>query len=159
MLVTSHGDLLLEARRHGRAPRLLLPLATVVTPNIPEAEALLSRPIAGVAAMEEAAAELASFGPAAVLLKGGHLGGTRSPDVLWQDGRAHWLDGPRHDARHTHGTGCTLSAAICAHLALGQASGGGLRPGEGVRRRPPSPPASRWAGGWGRSTRAGGPRA
>jgi hydroxymethylpyrimidine/phosphomethylpyrimidine kinase len=121
VLVTSHGDLLLEADAMGVLRRLLLPLAAVVTPNIPEAEALLSRPIEGVAAMEEAAAELASLGPAAVLLKGGHLGGDRSPDVLWHDNRAHWLDAPRQDARHTHGTGCTLSAAICAHLALGQA--------------------------------------
>jgi hydroxymethylpyrimidine/phosphomethylpyrimidine kinase len=120
VLVTSHGDLLLEADAMGVLRDLLLPLAAVVTPNIPEAEALLSRPIEGVAAMEGAAAELASLGPAAVLLKGGHLGGDRSPDVLWHDGRAQWLDAPRQDARHTHGTGCTLSAAICAHLALGE---------------------------------------
>jgi hydroxymethylpyrimidine/phosphomethylpyrimidine kinase len=120
VLVTSHGDLLLEEDAMGVLRRLLLPLAAVVTPNIPEAEALLARPIERVAAMEEAAAELASLGPAAVLLKGGHLGGDRSPDVLWQNGRAEWLDAPRQDARHTHGTGCTLSAAICAHLALGE---------------------------------------
>ncbi len=120
VLVTSHGDLLLEADAMAVLRRILLPLAAVVTPNIPEAEALLSRPIDGVTAMEGAAAELASFGPSAVLLKGGHLGGSRSPDVLWQDGRAQWLDAPRQDARHTHGTGCTLSAAVCAHLALGE---------------------------------------
>lgn len=120
VLVTSHGDLLLEADAMGVLRRLLLPLAAVVTPNIPEAEALLARPIEGVAAMEGAAAELASLGPAAVLLKGGHLGGDRSPDVLWHDGRAHWLDAPRQAARNTHGTGCTLSAAICALLALGE---------------------------------------
>jgi hydroxymethylpyrimidine/phosphomethylpyrimidine kinase len=120
VLVTSHGDLLLEPDAMGVLRRVLLPLASVVTPNIPEAEALLSRPIDGVAAMEGAAAELASMGPAAVLLKGGHLGGQRSPDVLWLDGEVHWLDAPRQDARHTHGTGCTLSAAICAHLALGE---------------------------------------
>jgi hydroxymethylpyrimidine/phosphomethylpyrimidine kinase len=120
VLVTSHGDLLLEADGMGVLRSLLLPLAAVVTPNIPEAEALLGHPIEGVDAMEGAAAELASLGPAAVLLKGGHLGGDRSPDVLWLDGRAHWLDAPRQAARHTHGTGCTLSAAICALLALGE---------------------------------------
>ncbi len=120
VLVTSHGDLLLEADAVGVLRRILLPLATVITPNIPEAEALLSRPIPGLAVMEEAAAELASLGAAAVLLKGGHLDGPRSPDVLWQDGRAQWLDGPRLDARHTHGTGCTLSAAICAAMAIGR---------------------------------------
>jgi hydroxymethylpyrimidine/phosphomethylpyrimidine kinase len=121
VLVTSHGDLLLEPDAMGVLRRILLPLATVLTPNIPEAEALLSRPIDGVESMEGAAAELASLGPGAVLLKGGHLGGGRSPDVLWQNGQAHWLDAPRQDARHTHGTGCTLSAAICARLALGDA--------------------------------------
>jgi hydroxymethylpyrimidine/phosphomethylpyrimidine kinase len=119
VLVTSHGDLLLEADAMGVLRQLLLPLATLVTPNIPEAEALLSRPIGGVDAMAEAAAELASLGPAAVLLKGGHLGGDRSPDLLWWDGCEHWFDGPRLPGRHTHGTGCTLSAAICAHLATG----------------------------------------
>ena len=86
VLVTSHGDLLLEADAIGVLRRILLPLATLVTPNIPEAEALLSRPIGGVEAMVDAAAELASLGPEAVLLKGGHLGGDRSPDLLWRDG-------------------------------------------------------------------------
>ncbi len=119
VLVTSHGDLLLEADAIGVLRRILLPLATLVTPNIPEAEALLSRPIGGVEAMVDAAAELASLGPEAVLLKGGHLGGDRSPDLLWRDGGEQWLDGPRLPGRHTHGTGCTLSAAICAHLATG----------------------------------------
>jgi hydroxymethylpyrimidine/phosphomethylpyrimidine kinase len=119
VLVTSHGDLLLEADAIGVLRQVLLPLATLVTPNLPEAEALLSRRIGGVEAMVEAAAELAALGPSAVLLKGGHLGGDRSPDLLWWDGREHWLDGPRLPGRHTHGTGCTLSAAICAHLAMG----------------------------------------
>jgi hydroxymethylpyrimidine/phosphomethylpyrimidine kinase len=54
-----------------------------------------------------------------VLLKGGHLEGVRSPDLLWIDGEGEWLDGPRIPGRHTHGTGCTLSAAICAQLARG----------------------------------------
>ena len=157
VLVTSHGDLLLEVDAMGVLRRLLLPLAAVVTPNIPEAEALLSRPIERVTAMEEAAAELASLGPAAVLLKGGHLGGDRSPDVLWQNGRAEWLDAPRQDARHTHGTGCTLSAAICA------ATWRSARPCRQPARAPrsssprPSPPAWRWVGGSGRSTPVGEP--
>jgi hydroxymethylpyrimidine/phosphomethylpyrimidine kinase len=117
VLVTSHGELLLEADALGVLRQILLPLATLVTPNIPEAEALLGRSIVGAEAMPEAAAELAAFGPAAVLLKGGHLGGDRSPDLLWRDGRGEWLDGPRLSGRYTHGTGCTLSAAICAQLA------------------------------------------
>ncbi len=119
VLVTSHGDLLLEPDAVGVLRRVLLPMATVVTPNVPEAEALLGRSVDGEAAMVDAAAELAALGPGAVLLKGGHLHGLRSPDLLWRDGQAHWLDGPRLPVRHTHGTGCTLSAAICAYLASG----------------------------------------
>ena len=121
VLVTSHGELLLELEAVSVLREVLLPLATLLTPNLPEAEALLSRPIPGLEAMPEAAAELAALGPAAVLLKGGHLDGDRSPDVLWHDGKAEWLDGPRVPGRHTHGTGCTLSAAICALLATGAA--------------------------------------
>jgi hydroxymethylpyrimidine/phosphomethylpyrimidine kinase len=119
VLVTSHGELLLEPDALGVLREILLPLAVLVTPNIPEAEALLAHPIEGVGAMPEAAAELAEFGPRAVLLKGGHLGGDRSPDLLWRDGGGDWLDGPRLPGRFTHGTGCTLSAAICALLASG----------------------------------------
>jgi len=121
VLVTSHGELLLELDALSELRQILLPLATVMTPNLPEAEALLSRPIPGLAGMAEAAAELAEMGPGAVLLKGGHLEGDRSPDLLWQDGRGEWLDGPRLPGRFTHGTGCTLSAAICAQLASGRA--------------------------------------
>ncbi len=55
-----------------------------------------------------------------MLLKGGHLGGDRSPDLLWYDGATEWLDAPRLPGRNTHGTGCTLSAAICAQLATGK---------------------------------------
>jgi hydroxymethylpyrimidine/phosphomethylpyrimidine kinase len=119
VLVTSHGELLLEADAVGVLRRTLLPLATLLTPNLPEAEALLGRPVPGEADMPEAAEELAALGPGAVLLKGGHLDCDRAPDLLWLDGRGEWLDGPRIPGRHTHGTGCTLSAAICAQLAAG----------------------------------------
>jgi hydroxymethylpyrimidine/phosphomethylpyrimidine kinase len=120
VLVTSHGELLLERDAVSVLRDILLPHATVLTPNLPEAEALLSHPIRGLEAMAEAAAALAGFGPDAVLLKGGHLGGDRSPDLLWHRGCTEWLDGPRLPGRHTHGTGCTLSAAVCAQLALGE---------------------------------------
>jgi len=69
--------------------------------------------------MPDAAAALANMGPRAVLVKGGHLKGGRSPDLLWCEGRATWLDGPRIDTASTHGTGCTLSAAVTAYLAAG----------------------------------------
>jgi hydroxymethylpyrimidine/phosphomethylpyrimidine kinase len=121
VLVTSHGELLLERDAVGVLRGLLVPHATVLTPNLPEAEALVSHPIRGLEGMAEAVVELAALGPDAVLLKGGHLGGERSPDLLWHRGCTEWLDGPRLPGRHTHGTGCTLSAAVCAQLALGEA--------------------------------------
>ena len=121
VLVTSTGDLLLEEGAISVLRSVLLPLAAVVTPNIPEAAALLGHPVEGMKGMEEAAAELAADGPAAVLIKGGHAGGERSPDVLWRDGRSEWFEGVRLPGRYSHGTGCTLSAAICAQLANGVA--------------------------------------
>jgi hydroxymethylpyrimidine/phosphomethylpyrimidine kinase len=127
VLVTSHGELLLERDAVGVLRDVLLPHATVVTPNLAEAEALVSHPIRGVEAMADAVAELAALGPGAVLLKGGHLGGDRSPDLLWYGGCTEWLDGPRLPGRHTHGTGCTLSAALCALLALGETLPGACR--------------------------------
>jgi hydroxymethylpyrimidine/phosphomethylpyrimidine kinase len=127
VLVTSHGELLLERDAVGVLRDVLLPQATVLTPNLPEAEALVSHPIRGAEAMADAAEELAALGPGAVLLKGGHLGGDRSPDLLWYRGCPEWLDGPRLPGRHTHGTGCTLSAALCALLALGEAIPGGCQ--------------------------------
>jgi hydroxymethylpyrimidine/phosphomethylpyrimidine kinase len=121
VLVTSHGELLLEPDAVGVLRQVLLPLADLLTPNLPEAEALLSHPIRTLEAMAEAAAELAALGPGAVLLKGGHLGGDRSPDLLWGHGAMEWLDAPRLPGRNTHGTGCALSAAVCAQLATGTA--------------------------------------
>jgi hydroxymethylpyrimidine/phosphomethylpyrimidine kinase len=98
----------------------LLPLATHLTPNLPEAAALLDVPAATSRAdMEVQARALCALGPGAVLLKGGHLGGTDSPDLLANHDGLHWFDGPRIASRNTHGTGCTLSAALAAELAKG----------------------------------------
>jgi hydroxymethylpyrimidine/phosphomethylpyrimidine kinase len=121
VLVTSHGELLLEREAIGVLREVLLPHAALLTPNLPEAEALLSRPVRSADAMAAAAADLAALGPGAVLLKGGHLAGGRSPDLLWDHGIVEWLDGPRLSSRNTHGTGCALSAAVCAQLATGSA--------------------------------------
>jgi hydroxymethylpyrimidine/phosphomethylpyrimidine kinase len=98
--------------------RRLLPLAAIVTPNVPEAEALTGLRISNVADLHRAAARLSELGARAVLAKGGHLEGP-AIDVLWSDGKAVELTAERIDSRHTHGTGCTLSAAIAARLALG----------------------------------------
>jgi len=119
VMVAKGGDRLLDADAVATLRDRLLPLAAVVTPNLPEAGVLLDRPAPdGPAAMEDAAAALTALGPPAVLLKGGHLDGAESPDLLWADGAAHWLPGRRVATANTHGTGCTLSAAIAALLPV-----------------------------------------
>jgi hydroxymethylpyrimidine/phosphomethylpyrimidine kinase len=96
----------------------LLPLAFLLTPNLDEAAILTGLDVRDTAGMRAAARKLAELGPQAVLVKGGHLTG-EAADVLFQDGD--WLEftAPRIDSRHTHGTGCTFSAAITALLASG----------------------------------------
>jgi hydroxymethylpyrimidine/phosphomethylpyrimidine kinase len=97
----------------------LLPLARVITPNLPEAEVLTGRDIRDVAGMRDAAAALRALGVPAVLLKGGHLeGGTVTDLLVTADGVEEFSD-PRIATRHTHGTGCTLASAIAAGLAQG----------------------------------------
>jgi hydroxymethylpyrimidine/phosphomethylpyrimidine kinase len=97
----------------------LLPLATVITPNLYEAGGLLGREIATLAAMRDAAKALKDLGPRSVLIKGGHLPGERAVDI-WFDGTdLVEVDGPRFNTDDTHGTGCALSAAIAARLAHG----------------------------------------
>lgn len=97
----------------------LFPLATVITPNLPEAEALVGRPVPDLPAMREAAASLLQLGAAAVLLKGGHLLGDILTDLLVTAGGCEEMVAQRIDTRHTHGTGCTLASAIAAGLAQG----------------------------------------
>jgi hydroxymethylpyrimidine/phosphomethylpyrimidine kinase len=97
----------------------LLPLATVITPNLPEAEVLTGRPIRTLADMHEAATALRALGVPAVLLKGGHLEGAILTDLLVTAAGVEEFSTPRIDTRHTHGTGCTLGSAIAAGLAQG----------------------------------------
>ena len=98
----------------------LMPLADLITPNVPEAERLSGLKIAGVDDLKRAAEDLVARGARAVLVKGGHLRTAGAVDVLF-DGRAMIeLELPRVPGRHTHGTGCTLSSAIAARLALGE---------------------------------------
>jgi hydroxymethylpyrimidine/phosphomethylpyrimidine kinase len=96
----------------------LLPACTLVTPNLAEASALTGEPVRTRADMERAAARLSALGPGAVLVKGGHLQGDPA-DLLWSAGRARWLEGERI-AVDLHGSGCALSSAIAAGLALGR---------------------------------------
>ena len=119
VFVSKHGDTLLADDAVGALRDALLPLATVVTPNLPEAAALTGVDITDRGGMEAAAERLEAAGPRVVLIKGGHLGGDESPDLVWESGRAQWLEGARLPGRHTHGTGCVLSAAITAELARG----------------------------------------
>ncbi|HSK97270.1 MAG TPA: bifunctional hydroxymethylpyrimidine kinase/phosphomethylpyrimidine kinase [Euzebyales bacterium] len=122
VMVATSGDRLLHDDAVAALTSDLLPLATVITPNAPEAAVLLGREaITSLDELEDAGRALARTGPGAVLVKGGHLSGGRSVDVLYlaDDDVAHRLDAPRIDTPNTHGTGCTLSSAICAHLARG----------------------------------------
>lgn len=99
----------------------LLPLATVLTPNIPEAEALTGLPIKDKAGMIRAGHSLLTMGPGAVLMKGGHLDTEQMVDILLdEEGRITELpSGPRLATKHTHGTGCTLASALASGLARG----------------------------------------
>ncbi|RWX81712.1 bifunctional hydroxymethylpyrimidine kinase/phosphomethylpyrimidine kinase [Neorhizobium lilium] len=102
----------------------LMPMATVVTPNLPEAAALLGEPLATTREeMVGQAERLRGLGAAAVLVKGGHLEADESPDVLTDVNGNRWFEGARTATRNTHGTGCTLSSAIAAELAKGAAAG------------------------------------
>jgi hydroxymethylpyrimidine/phosphomethylpyrimidine kinase len=97
----------------------LLPIATLITANAPEAAWLTQLPVTNQAQALAAAERLCALGVRAVMVKGGHLAGPDAVDILLTDGKVHRLSAPRLDARHTHGVGCTLSAAITANLALG----------------------------------------
>src|SRR5215467_11008090 len=116
--VSKHGDSLLADGALEALKSELLPLATVVTPNLFEAELLTDMTISDERSMLAAARQLAARGPRWVLIKGGHLPG--SPvDLLFGDGRLIRIPGARIATRHTHGTGCTLASAIASWLALG----------------------------------------
>jgi hydroxymethylpyrimidine/phosphomethylpyrimidine kinase len=130
VMVSQSGDRLMQDDAIEAAKRLLMPLAAIVTPNLPEAEVLLRRKIHTVQDMAEAAKALASFGPQGILIKGGHLQGEDSPDAFYSraGGCAEMLAAARIETRNNHGTGCTLSSAIASFLARE------LSPGEAVRR-------------------------
>lgn len=121
VMVAKSGDKLLADAAIATLRTRLIPLATLITPNLPEAGELLGRPVTTRDDMPQAAADLLALGCHAVLLKGGHLAGDASDDLLLTTGGATWLSAARHPGKNTHGTGCTLSAAITAGLARGLA--------------------------------------
>jgi hydroxymethylpyrimidine/phosphomethylpyrimidine kinase len=121
VMVAKGGASLLAEAAIGALKQRLIPRATLLTPNLPEAEALLGRRIVDVAAMQAAAVDLLALGAEAVLVKGGHLEGDRLFDVLVGPDGVEIFEGTRIATRHTHGTGCTLASAIATGLGQGLA--------------------------------------
>lgn len=121
VMIAASGARLLEEAAVEAVREHLFPLATLITPNLPEAAALLgTAPAQSDAAVDEQAEKLAALGAANVLIKGGHGSGDVSSDLLLLAGGARRrFNAPRLDTRNTHGTGCTLSSAIAANLAKG----------------------------------------
>ena len=118
VMVATAGSKLLRDDAIDTLKKQLLPLASVVTPNIPEAEILSGRRIESAADMEAAARSISETYGCAVLCKGGHNLNDAN-DLLWRDGAGKWFQGRRIQNPNTHGTGCTLSSAIAANLAKG----------------------------------------
>jgi hydroxymethylpyrimidine/phosphomethylpyrimidine kinase len=120
VMISKHGaELMVEDARRAVAEKLL-PRAYLLTPNMAEASALAGYEVEDLPAMRRAARELSRMGAHAVLVKGGHLRESAT-DVLYADGEWHEFTAPRIPTTHTHGTGCTYSAAITAELARGTA--------------------------------------
>jgi len=119
VMVAKGGARLLADEALSALKRRLLPYATLLTPNLPEAEVLAGMRIPDAAAMRHAAAALLTLGVPAVLLKGGHLPGDEMIDMLATEAGIEEFPSTRIDTRHTHGTGCTMASAIAAGLAQG----------------------------------------
>jgi len=117
VMISKSGYALLASDAREALVRYLFPLALVVTPNLPEAEALLGRNIRGIEDMKTAAREIVALGAKRVVVKGGHLDGDAT-DVLFDGADFRLLEHRRIATGNTHGTGCTFSSAIAAHLAL-----------------------------------------
>ena len=126
VMVAKSGDPLLQADARTALADRILPLALVVTPNLPEAEVLAGMRVVEPEDMEEAARRIHLMGPRYVLVKGGHLKGDAT-DLLWNGREFTRFTAARVDSANTHGTGCTFSAAIAAGLARGQALGDAIR--------------------------------
>ena len=118
VMFAKSGDALLLPEALAALKTTLIPLTTLITPNLPEAMALTHLKIENKEMMQQAIPHLLNLGPQAVLLKGGHLEGNAASDLYAdKEGRTEWLEGSKIITRNTHGTGCTLSAAIAACLS------------------------------------------
>ena len=120
-MVATSGDPLLRSDAIATLRDCLIPTARVITPNIPEAEILLDSRLTSQSQLPEAARRLSRDGRVSVLLKAGHLTDDTLTDIFYnaEDGTVTSLSSPRLDTVNTHGTGCTLSSAVAAHLAQG----------------------------------------
>ena len=129
VMVAKSGDKLLQDDAVAALKQALIPLADIITPNLPEASVLLGRDITTRADMPDAARDLADLGCPHVLLKGGHLDDTGSSDLLFSADTGHILElpGERVQTPNSHGTGCTLSSAVCAGLAKGMDISGAVK--------------------------------
>ncbi|ADB39504.1 bifunctional hydroxymethylpyrimidine kinase/phosphomethylpyrimidine kinase [Spirosoma linguale] len=120
VMVAKSGDKLLQDEAVDALKTYLLPIASVITPNLPEASVLLGRPVETMADMQQAAVDLATLCPGAILVKGGHLTTDESTDLLYLSAtEQHSFPTTRIQTGNSHGTGCTLSSAIAAGLARG----------------------------------------
>ncbi len=120
VMVATSGDALMETASQAVIRDLLLPLASIVTPNLPEAEILIGQKIEGLNEMERAARYIVNdLGASSVVIKGGHLE-EQAIDVFYNGEQIEHFVGDRYQTKHTHGTGCTFAAAITAELAKGQ---------------------------------------
>ncbi len=117
VMIAKGGHRLLLSAAEAALRDVLLPMAALLTPNLPEAEVLVGFPVRTEADMRRAAERLTQLGAKAILMKGGHLEGDRVIDLLFQEGRFDRFEDPRIVSRSTHGTGCTLASAIAAGLA------------------------------------------
>ena len=120
VMVAKSGDRLLRGNAVNALRDQLLPLATVLTPNIPEAEVLLGHSISTWEEIRQAAVDLVAMGPLAVVIKGGHSEGATAIDLLYDGHEFRDFTASRVDTQNTHGTGCTFSSAIAGALAKGE---------------------------------------
>jgi hydroxymethylpyrimidine/phosphomethylpyrimidine kinase len=140
VMVSKGGARLLREDAVAALRSRLLPLADVVTPNIPEAEDLLGRVLRTEDDARQAAEDILAMGPRAVVLKGGHREGDVVTDLLFDGEQFHTYSGPRVQTSSTHGTGCTFASAIAAQLALGSALPQAVRLARVTYRAPWSTP-------------------
>jgi len=135
VMVATSGAVLIERPAVQALIAQLFPRATLVTPNLDEAALMVGRSLETPQDMERAAAELLEMGAHALLLKGGHLAGDTVHDLMVRRGAGPlWMRAPRIASGNTHGTGCTLSSAIAAHLALGKDLEASVQEGRGFVR-------------------------